>query len=438
MKCRNAFTLVELLAVIVILAIILVIAVPKISDTIKNSKIASFESSAKTIAAQAEKKKMENEILDNNNPINCNNLVKLSNSDYISCSIYFDGNTAKVTLIGKGKFEGLQIINGTKESATATDATSSTKKGVNFIKELYDDEEKRTANGLKKDNTVDENIRYEGANPNNYVKFNNELWRIIGVFVDNIKLVRSEQLGKLSWDSSGSTINNGYGINEWSQADLKEYLNTMYYGGTSVTCYGGSKNATTTCPIGSLNVAAKSMIKNYIWNTGAINVSDTNIVNLTTYAYNTVAFYNAERGSVNGKICPSGNYCNDTVERTTLWQGYVALPYITDWAYASSETACITNMNDGYDAANNNFDNMTCRKNNWMHYGSTMNEGVWMLAPFALYDNAGSVWGFFSVGIALRTDASDARSVFPSVYLNSDVKITSGSGSSSDPYILSV
>ena len=60
MKNKNGFTLVELLAVIVILAIILVIAVPKITDTIKNSKMASFESSAKTIAAQAEKKKMEN------------------------------------------------------------------------------------------------------------------------------------------------------------------------------------------------------------------------------------------------------------------------------------------------------------------------------------------------------------------------------------------
>ena len=53
MKKKNGFTLVELLAVIVILAIILVIAVPKITDTIKNSKKASFESSAKTIAAQA-------------------------------------------------------------------------------------------------------------------------------------------------------------------------------------------------------------------------------------------------------------------------------------------------------------------------------------------------------------------------------------------------
>ena len=49
MKKKKGFTLVELLAVIVILAVILVIAVPRISDVIKNSKKASFESSAKTI-----------------------------------------------------------------------------------------------------------------------------------------------------------------------------------------------------------------------------------------------------------------------------------------------------------------------------------------------------------------------------------------------------
>ena len=35
---------------------------------------------------------------------------------------------------------------------------------------------------LKFDDTTDKNLRYIGANPNNYVSFNNELWRIIGVF----------------------------------------------------------------------------------------------------------------------------------------------------------------------------------------------------------------------------------------------------------------
>ena len=437
MKKKNGFTLVELLAVIVILAIILVIAVPKITDTIKNSKIASFESSAKTIAAQAEKKKMENEILEDAGSINCSDVVKLNDTDYGNCSISFDGNTAKVTLVGNGKFEGLLVINGTKENATASEVKMPEYgKGTTYIKALYDNDVLRAANGLKKDNTSDANIRYEGSNPNNYVSFNDELWRIIGVFGDNIKLVRSEELIKLSWDSSDSSVNNGWGVNEWSQADLKEYLNTNYYGGTSVTCYVDYNNSTTTCPTGSLNSTSKSMINNYTWNTGAINVEDTTIVNLETFALNTVPFYNAERGSVNGKICTSGNECNDTVTRTTTWQGYVALPYVTDWAYASSETACATNMNDGCDAANDNYDNMTCKKNNWMHHGSTMNEAMWMLSPRAHYGSADGVWGVDGDGGVNIYVASSALSVFPTVYLNSDVNIVSGSGSSSDPYIL--
>ena len=436
MKKQNGFTLVELLAVIVILAIILVIAVPKITDTIKNSKIASFESSAKTIAAQAEKKKMENEILEDTGSINCSDVVKLNDTDYDSCSITFDGNTAKVSLIGKGKFEGLAIINGTKDNAKAGDTKlPEYGKGTIFIKNLYDNEILRVTNGLKKDNTSDANIRYEGANPNNYVSFNDELWRIIGVFGDNIKLVRNEELGALSWDSSDSSINDGYGVNEWSQADLKEYLNTMYYGGTSVTCYGESKNSTKTCPTGSFNSTAKSMTNNYTWNTGAINYEDETIVNQETGALNTIPFYNAERGSVNGKICTNEIGCNDTVTRTTTWQGYVALPYVTDWAYASSEIACSTNMHDGVDLANNRSDNMTCKKNNWMQHG-IMGKTMWMLSPFASSVGARGVWIVYGAGSSVGDVASRAYSFFPSVYLNSNVEITSGSGTSSDPYIL--
>ncbi len=65
-------------------------------------------------------------------------------------------------------------------------------KAIEYITNLleYDGE------GLKKDNTTDQNIRYYGSNPNNYVSFNNELWRIIGVFGNNVKLVRSEKLGR--------------------------------------------------------------------------------------------------------------------------------------------------------------------------------------------------------------------------------------------------
>ena len=207
--------------------------------------------------------------------------------------------------------------------------------GKTYIENLYNNEVLRNVNNLKKDNTPDENIRYYGSDPNNYVRFNNELWRIIGVFGNNVKLVRKDSLGKLSWDSSESTINNGDGVNEWSQADLKNYLNTMYYGGTSVTCYNGQNNQTTTCPTGTIDETSKSLIDNHTWNTGAIEYNT---------RIDTLAFYSAERGT-KGKICSSGYNCNDTVIRTSEWTGYIGLPYVTDWAYASSEDDC--NTKDG-------------------------------------------------------------------------------------------
>ena len=121
MKKKRGFTLVELLAVIVILAVILIIAMPKISDVIKNSKEASLETTAKLIASQAEKKYTENQILDGSSVIKCSDVAKISNADYESCNITFDSKgNAKVTIVGKGKFEGLQVVDGTKDSAKAS------------------------------------------------------------------------------------------------------------------------------------------------------------------------------------------------------------------------------------------------------------------------------------------------------------------------------
>ena len=121
MKKKRGFTLVELLAVIVILAVILIIAMPKISDVIKNSKEASLETTAKLIASQAEKKYTENQVLDNSSTIKCSDVAKISDADYESCNITFDSKgNAKVTIVGKGKFEGLQVVDGTKNSAKAS------------------------------------------------------------------------------------------------------------------------------------------------------------------------------------------------------------------------------------------------------------------------------------------------------------------------------
>ena len=420
-KNKSGFTLIELLAVIVILAVILVIAIPRILDVIETSKKDSFKNAAQLIADSAEKKKASNKLLDKDEEIICKDVAKINDEDYKSCIISFDSEgNAKVSITGKGKFDGLKITNGTKENAEVKEITKPTygMKATEYITNLYDYD----GEGLKKDNTSDENIRYYGSNPDNYVSFNNELWRIIGVFGNNVKLVRSEKLGELSWDSSASSVNNGRGVNEWSQSDLKNYLNTMYYGGTSVTCYNGKYDQTTTCPTNRLDETSKSLIDNHIWNTGAPN--DSTLYDSTTNSYDTVEFYNAERGNETGKICSSGIACNDTVERTTTWTGYVGLPYITDYAYASSESDCNTKID--------NSSTYKCKNNNWMH----KNDWYWTLSPFAIPDDAGSVWVVGGDEGVSCNGAAFPLSAFPTIYLKSNVLIESGNGTSSNPYIL--
>ena len=442
MKKRNAFTLIELLAVIVILAVILVIAIPRILDVIETSKKDSFKNSAQLIADNAEKKKVSDKLLGKDEEITCKDVAKINDEDYASCKITFDSDgIAKVSITGKGKFDGLKITNGTKENAEVKEITKPTygMKAVEYISNLleYDGE------GLKKDNTPDQNIRYYGANPNNYVSFNNELWRIIGVFGNNVKLVRSEKLGDLSWDSSDSAINNGYGINQWGEStyedgttyegsDLMQYLNKMYYGGdTTVICYGGPNNATKVCPKDSkgkfliINETSKELIDNHTWNTGAPNYNT--LYNDTTESFDTVEFYKAERGTVNGKICSSGTYCNDTVTRATEWTGYIALPYITDYAYASSENDCNTKIDKSSTYT------YKCKNNNWMHRSTSTS---WYLSPVAGPDGAGNVWHVIGDGNAGDGVAAFSLSAFPTIYLKSNILIESGKGTSDNPYIL--
>ena len=120
-KKKKGFTLVELLAVIVILAVILVIAIPQIVNTIDTARLKSIESSAKLVATNAEKDYLSNQTLNPNynvESMDCDDVVKLDSNEYDSCSITFDNNgKATITLTGKdnSKFSGY-ICNGTKDS----------------------------------------------------------------------------------------------------------------------------------------------------------------------------------------------------------------------------------------------------------------------------------------------------------------------------------
>ena len=107
MKKKKGFTLVELLAVIVILAVILVIAVPQIMSVIESARKGSIESTAKLIAEGAEREYTNRKILGKDTNIKCSDVSSMNSNDYGTCVITFD-NTGKATVkvTGKGKFEG--------------------------------------------------------------------------------------------------------------------------------------------------------------------------------------------------------------------------------------------------------------------------------------------------------------------------------------------
>ena len=104
-KKKRGFTLVELLAVIVILAVILVIAVPRIMSVIKDAKLGSIESTAKLIASTAESRYESKKALGLDvGDLKCTDVASLSN-DYGKCKITFDDNgVATVVINGKKRW----------------------------------------------------------------------------------------------------------------------------------------------------------------------------------------------------------------------------------------------------------------------------------------------------------------------------------------------
>ena len=132
MKKKKGFTLVELLAVIVILAVILVIAVPQIMSVIESARKGSIESTAKLIAEGAEREYTNRKILGKDTNVLCSDVSSMNSNDYGTCVITFDNRgKATVKVTGKGKFEGytcngnstnMECVKGEIPGSTETDA----------------------------------------------------------------------------------------------------------------------------------------------------------------------------------------------------------------------------------------------------------------------------------------------------------------------------
>ena len=151
--------------------------------------------------------------------------------------------------------------------------------------------------------------RYIGANPNNYVKFNDELWRIIGVFeVDDgtgkiekrMKIIRNESIGYYAWDNkdTASGAETNYGKNNWPDARLNYLLNegheynsaggSLYWNREKGICYFSSNNGMIDCDFTStgLTEEARKMMGDAKWYLGGFGESPSYLWVVTSEWYN--------------------------------------------------------------------------------------------------------------------------------------------------------
>ena len=264
--------------------------------------------------------------------------------------------------------------------------------------------------------------RYIGADPNNYVKFNDELWRIIGVFDTDdgtgkvekrLKIIRNESIGSYSWDYNSA----GNYTNEWSTAQLNNLLNSgAYYNRTTGTYYNNSTTAsnvdfTTT----GLTEKAKAMIGNAKWYLGGTANYDSSSNGLASH------WYKYERGT--------GVYSG----RSTSWTGKVGLMYPSDYGYATSG-GTTTNRASCLAKEMYNWDDSSvsdCKNNDWMY-----NSSIWQWTKTPRQVNTSYVFYVIIAGCVNDNDAYYGSGVRPVVHLNSAIKVISGSGTKESPYIL--
>ena len=364
---------------------------------------------------------------------------------------------------GKIVVEGVEKGKGPKPSAVETLLANYTNGeevqdyDANYTKEDSSAKENKmyvfnhaSSKGTQQSDWTDDELksyRYIGADPNNYVTFNNEVagWRIIGIeTVDDgtgtrekrIKLIRKDSLtlDDMSWDNKPKGIGSSestYGSNDWYDSRLMYLLNpnheseqtgvsgSIYWKRQSGNCPKGQSNATITCNFGEVGLLseAQAMIGDAKWYLGG--TTDYGDANNGTANH----FYGYERGE---EMCTTKENCTQT--RKANWTGKVGLMYPSDYGYATSggtsktREACLSDTVYNYGAAD-------CYNNDWLFNGRYQ----WTIAPYS-----GSSDGVFAVdytGPIYGYSASFSRGVRPVVYLVSNIKLLKGTGSESDPFV---
>ena len=276
-----------------------------------------------------------------------------------------------------------------------------------------------------------EQYRYQGNNPNNYVSFNNQLWRIIGYvpvclevnpitedttingtsfkqgeaqctkWENRVKIIKADPLGEYAYNKSGYSSSNPI---VWTGSTIQGLLNTCFLGkkdGCSKYCY-----------VYLTRKGACKGVCNYSQN--GINVNDSYGNMIESVYYNT-----GMTGSYNLELSSSNIYTKEITKQVSE-KSMAGLMYASDFGYAISGYT----GNLDYEAA---YSQMV---NNWLFgHGSEWT----MTAHNSDYPVDVIIGGLYGLNYAY-----EGRAVRPVLYLQSNVNKLSGDGTMVSPYVLGI
>ena len=336
--------------------------------------------------------------------------VQIDSCDQVT---YQDGTICSNTC-GSGTYNKLAYSKYSGNRCTAKDTTSggsacTSNTGCPASKIICS---KSSSNGMHIDRFGD--CRYVGKSPNNFVSFNNELWRIIGVFdvaktnggavEQRLKIRRYDTLGKSLWSENNSNV--------WANSTLASELNNKYAKGVKIpNRYRDDVWNPSTWPImtigtSALDATAQNLIDNAVWNVG-----------LTKFNTGISSIF--------------------TDEEKTTWVGKVGLASATDVFYSSS--ACVDGGGSLYGFAGPYANDIDCRETSWFasdrSWTMTALQSDRTYSCHAVLFELNGYQGFYANHVGTMPATVGVK---PVVYLKANVKITGGSGTSSNPYTLSL
>lgn len=238
-----------------------------------------------------------------------------------------------------------------------------------------------SGDGLYIDNYEEiEKYTYKGANPNNYIKFNNELWRIISIENGNLKIMKESPLEEQQPFLENMTSDTKI---DFSTSSLSVYLNKEYYN--------------------NLTPFSKILMQDYRYNIGTVNRD---------------MLYD---GSLSDLIYQ---------ESSSRFIEQVGLPTASEYVRANSNVQDCGTLKDSRSGI--------CIDTNWMNNSSSHNSyGFWLLNSLNMYDFNYILLVEYNYGVyqGYSERAMDVRPVV-SIDLNDNRKML-GNGTSENPYQIS-